>query len=280
MRESRKGYAGALVWIASIALGVVASAAMGAPDAGDGGQDAGALAKQAQNPIANLISLPFQNNTNFEWGPKERVQNVLNIQPVIPVQIADGWNLITRTILPIVSQPGVLPGQGRETGLGDTSFTAFLSPAGPGKLTWGIGPAVLLPTATDDRLGSDKWGLGPSLVVLTMPGNWVVGSLFSNVWSVGGSGDQDINLFTWQYFVNYNLPDGWYLTSAPINTANWEADQGSDVWTVPVGGGFGKIVHIGRLPVNLSIQGFYNAFRPESIGSWSTRLQVQLLFPR
>lgn len=278
---------GALVWIAAIAIGVAALVNPTRAYEGDGdgvieaGEDETAeLARAVQNPVANLISLPFQNNTNFEWGPDERVQNVLNIQPVLPFQIAEGWNLITRTILPIVSQPGVLPGQDRETGLGDTTFTAFLSPAASGKLLWGAGPIFLLPTATDDRLGSDKWGLGPSLVVLTMPGNWVIGSLFSNVWSVGGSGDRDVNLFTWQYFVNYNLPNGWYLASAPINTANWEADRGSDVWTVPVGGGFGKIVRIGRLPVNLSIQGFYNVVRPEVVGEWSGRFQVQLLFPK
>ena len=215
---------------ALLALVAFATAPAAAEEASDETAD---LAKAAQNPVANLISLPFQNNTNFEFGPREKTQNVLNIQPVLPFSLNQDWNLITRTILPISSQPSLFPGQDRETGLGDTTFTAFLSPVAPfkGKLTWGAGPVFLLPTATDDRLGADKWGLGPSLVVLTMPGNWVIGSLFSNVWSVGGSGDDDVNVFSWQYFVNYNLPDGWYLTSAPIMTANWEADRSSDTWT-------------------------------------------------
>ena len=229
----------------------IANAVVAGRDAtGDGviepGEDeAGELARATQNPVADLISLPFQNNTNFDFGPRDRVQNVLNIQPVLPFGITEDWNLITRTIVPISSQPSLFHGQDRETGLGDTTFTAFFSPKDSGKVTWGAGPVFLLPTASDDRLGADKWGLGPSLVVLTMPGNWVIGSLFSNVWSTGGSGDEDVNLFTWQYFVNYNLPNGWYLTSSPIITANWEADRGGDTWTFPIGGGFGKIIRLG-----------------------------------
>jgi hypothetical protein len=181
-----------------------------------------------------------------------------------------------------VSQPGLRRGQDRETGLGDTTFTAFLSPKAPFRgLIWGAGPVLLLPTATDDRLGADKWGLGPSLVLLAMPGNWVVGSLFSQVWSTGGSGNEDVSLLTWQPFVNYNLPDGWYLVSSPLINANWEADRSKDKWTVPIGGGFGRVFRIGSLaPMNMQIQGFYNAARPDPVGLWTLRLQLQLLFPR
>lgn len=255
------------------------------------------LAKAAQNPIANMISLPFQNNTNFDMGPLERTQNILNIQPVYPISLGDDWNLITRTILPLVSQPGltgfklvgdsiVIDPEGqieedRTFGLGDTTFTAFFSPKDSGKITWGVGPVVLLPTATDDAIGSDKWGLGASAVVLAMPGNWVVGSLFSNLWSVGGSGEQDINLFTWQYFINYNIPgsNGLYLTSAPIITANWEA--GSDNrWTVPLGGGVGKIFKIGKQPVNAQASAYYNVEKPEFGPDWQLRLQLQFMFPK
>jgi len=198
------------------------------------------LAKAAQNPVADLISLPLQNNTNFGIGPDDKTQNILNIQPVLPFTLNDNWNLITRTILPVISQPGLLPGQDRTNGLGDTTFAAFFSPKNSAKLIWGVGPVILIPTATDDALGSDKWGAGASAVFLAMPGKWVVGSLFSNVWSFAGSGSQDVNLFTWQYFVNYNMSNGWYLTSAPIITTNWKADS-SNRWTIPFGGGFGKI---------------------------------------
>ena len=237
------------------------------------------LAKATQNPVANLISLPFQNNTNFGVGPDDDTQNILNIQPVWPVSITDDWNVITRTIVPVVSQPGMRSGDDRTNGLGDTTFTAFLSPSKPGGIIWGIGPVFLLPTATDSALGSDKWGIGPSLVLISMQGPWVVGSLFSNVWSVGGSGDDDVNIFTWQPFINYNLPDSWYLTTSPLITANWEASSG-DEWTVPLGSGFGKIFRIGKQPVNGQVQAFYNVEKPEFGADWTLRAQLQFLFPK
>ena len=237
------------------------------------------LAKAAQNPIASLISLPFQNNTHFNFGPQEKTQNILNIQPVWPFSINEKWNLITRTIVPLISQPETIPGTERTFGLGDTTFTGFFSPRDSGKLIWGAGPTIVLPTATDDLLGSDNWAAGPSLVALTMPGNWVIGSLFSNVWSFAGSGEQDVNLFTWQYFINYNLPEGWYLSSAPIITANWEANSGNK-WTVPFGGGFGKIFRIGNQPMNAQVQAFYNVKKPEFGADWTLRFQLQFLFPK
>ncbi len=235
------------------------------------------LARAAQNPVASMISLPFQNNTDFNFGPKNKTLTTTNIQPVIPFELNDEWNVITRTIVPIVSQPEILPGQDRETGLGDTTFTVFLSPKDSGKWIWGAGPVVLIPTNSDDRLGADEWGAGASAVVLTMQGPWVVGSLFSNVWDIDG--DNDINFFTWQYFVNYNMDDGWYLTSSPVITANWEADSG-DKWTVPVGGGFGKIFRIGEQPMNAQFQYFYNVEKPDLVGDWSIRMQLQFMFPK
>jgi len=246
---------------------------------GDGKVDEADLAKAAQNPIANMISLPFQNNTNFNFGPEEKTQNILNIQPVYPVSINDEWNMITRSILPVVSQPQLSADDDRTNGLGDATVTAFLSPRNSGEWIWGLGPVLLLPTATNDDLGVDKWGLGPSAVFLTMQGPWVVGSLFSNIWSVGGSGDEDVNLFTWQYFVNYNLPEGWYLVTSPVITANWEASS-SDTWTVPVGGGLGKIFRIGEQPMNAQLQAFYNVEKPDYGADWQLRLQLQFLFPK
>lgn len=238
------------------------------------------LAKQAQNPVADLISLPFQNNTNFGLGPDNRTQNILNIQPVWPFKLNDDWNLITRTILPVTSQP--LPNGDRENGLGDTTLTAFFSPRDSGKWIWGAGPVILIPTSTDDSLGLGEWGGGLSAVFLTMPGNWVVGSLFSNVWANSDeSGRDDINLFSLQYFVNYNIPNGngLYLVSAPIITANWEADS-DDRWTIPFGGGVGKIFKVGRQPVNAQLAAYYNVEKPKFGPDWQLRVQIQLLFPK
>ncbi len=237
------------------------------------------LAKATQNPLASMISLPFQNNTNFGIGPDDDTQNILNIQPVWPFSLSEDWNFITRTIIPVISQPGVAPGESRTNGLGDVTFTGWVSPKNSGKWIWGVGGALVLPTATDDALGNDKWSVGPSVVVLTMPGKWVIGSLISNVWSVGGSGDQDVNFFTWQYFINYNMDNGWYLTSAPIITANWEADS-NNTWTVPFGGGVGKIFRIGKQPLNAQVSAYYNVEKPASGADWQLRLQLQMLFPK
>lgn len=244
-------------------------------------QSQGDLAKAAQNPVADLISLPLQNNTNFNFGPQEETQNILNVQPVWPFSISEDWNLITRTIVPVMSQPGLAPGQDRTNGIGDTTFSAFLSPKKSGKLIWGAGPVVLLPTSTDDALGVGEWGAGLSAVFLGMPGHWVVGSLFSNVWSGTNDDGDKVNLFTWQYFVNYNIPggNGLYLASAPIITANWEAESGNR-WTVPFGGGVGKIFKIGKQPLNGQVSAYYNVEKPEFGADWQLRLQLQFLFPK
>ncbi len=244
----------------------------------DLGETAGDLAKKTQNPVADLISVPLQNNFLFNVGHKRKTAYVLNIQPVIPVHLNEDWNLITRTILPVIDQPEIVPGFGDESGLGDLDFTAFLSPAKPGSWIFGLGPTISLPTATDDALGSDRWGLGPSAVALTMDGPWVYGALIKNQWDVGGDGDRKkINRGLLQPFVNYNMAGGWYLVSSPIITANWRVDQ-SDRWTVPMGGGFGRLFRIGEQPVNAQIQAFYNVLHADLGGNWSLRLQIQFLF--
>lgn len=240
------------------------------------------LAKLAQNPVANLISVPFQNNTNFNVGPQNGTQNILNIQPVIPVHLNKDWNLITRTIVPVISQPAFTPTQDRENGLGDIQFTGFLSPASAEGTIWGVGPIVQLPTNSNDRLGNDRWGLGASAVILRLEKGspWVYGFLVNNVWSVGSSGsDPSYSNFLLQPFLNYNFPGGFYLTSAPIITAAWKADSGQR-WTVPLGGGIGKIFHFGRLPVNMQLAAYGNVVKPDNGADWQLRFQVQFMFPK
>jgi hypothetical protein len=237
------------------------------------------LAKQAQNPIANLISVPFQNNINFGLGPHDRTQNLLLIQPVIPIHLTDGLNLITRTIAPVLYQPEVESNSGGEFGLGDINESLFFSPSKPSKILWGVGPIVQFPTATDDTLGTGKWEAGPTAVALTMPGHWVMGVLVNNLWSFAGDNDRkDVNLFTLQYFVNYNFSHGWYLTSSPVNNANWKADN-NNRWTIPFGGGGGKIFHVGKQALNFQTQAFYNAERPAGAADWTLRIQLVFLFP-
>lgn len=251
------------------------------PHAGGGAsaQSQEELAKAAQNPVAKLISVPFQNNFNFGVGPEQVTQYVLNVQPVIPITLNEDWNLITRTIVPIISQPSPAPGISPASGLGDINPTVFLSPAKSGKLIWGVGPTLTIPTATDSLLGNGMWTAGPAVVALTMQGPWVVGALANQQWSFAGWGDDDVSALLIQPFINYNLPNGWYLTSAPILTANWEAEAG-DKWTIPIGGGVGKIQRFGKLPLNLQLQAFYNVETPEYGPDWQLRVQVQFLFPK
>ena len=236
------------------------------------------LAKMAQNPVANLISIPLQWNLGFKAGPYSTYQSTLNIQPVVPFTINEDWNLITRTILPIESWPAARS-DSHVAGNGDTTFTAFLSPGKPGKFIWGVGPAFLLPTASAPGLGSGKWGVGPSVVGLYMGKEIVAGALVSNIWSFAGWGHNNINSMTFQPFFNYNFSHGWYLTTSPIMTANWTAAP-QNVYTIPLGGGFGKIIHLGKLPVNLSAQAFINADEPKFGGDWSLRFQCQILLPK
>ena len=239
------------------------------------------LAKAAQNPIANMISLPLQNNTTLNAGPQKQTLNVLNIQPVIPVKINDEWNLITRTILPIISQPGFVPGQDRVNGIGDIQVELFASPAQPGKLVWGAGPILQLPTNSNEALGTKKWGIGPAVVLLTSEGHWLYGMVANNVWSFAGPGDAaPINQMLVQPFINYNFKEGWYETTSPDITANWKATN-NNRWTVPLGGGFGKIFKIGDQAVNGQVQAFYNVVSPDNVGgNWTIRVQLQLLFPK
>lgn len=240
------------------------------------------LAKLAQNPVGNLISLPFQNNTNLNFGPEKGTQNILNIQPVVPISISSEWNIITRTILPLIWNPSLGPDIPGKDGTGDIVFTAFLSPARPGHWIWGAGPVVQVPTNSNAQLGNKNWGLGPSFVVLHLEHGdpWVYGVLVNNIWSLSSNkqgGSYNNGLI--QPFINYNFKEGFYLTSSPILTVDWKADSGQR-WTVPIGGGVGKIFHFGRLPVNTQLSGYYNVVRPDFGANWQIRAQVQLMFPK
>jgi len=237
------------------------------------------LAKKTQNPVADLISLPFQSNFYLNSGAKDATVYVLNVQPVIPITLTKDWNLLTRTIMPIINLPSLFPHAGSAFGMGDINPTLFLSPKEPGDFIWGVGPTFTLPTATDRLLGAGKYSLGPAAVALTMQGHWVVGALVNNQWSVAGWGHKDVNSMLIQPFINYNFEHGWYATSSPIITGNWTA-RASDQWTVPVGGGVGKLFKIGPLPMNTQLQGFYNADRPKNAEQWQLRFQVQVLLPK
>jgi hypothetical protein len=238
------------------------------------------IAKQAQNPIARLISVPLENDFNPNTGPNKEDSYVLQMKPVVPLSLSKDWNLITRTIIPVIQMPDPALGVNGASGLGDISLSLFLSPAKVGHLIWGAGPIVSFPTATDNILGSGKLSVGPTVVGLQSQGHWLYGALVYNIFSAGGPrGRSDVNQMLMQPFVNYNLRRKWYLTTSPYVTANWEKAR-NQRWTVPVGGGVGKIIRVGKQPLNIYGQIFRNVERPEGTTDWSARFQVQLLFPK
>jgi hypothetical protein len=286
------------ILLAGLFLCAFAMSAQGAPKAQGPAAPAGSatetndLAKATQNPVASLISVPLQNNSNFGVGTYNRTQDVFNIQPVVPKPLGKNWTLITRVIQPIVWQPYTTQNAGGQMGFGDMNPTFFLSPSHPGKLIWGAGPTMVFPTATSTVLGQGKLSFGPSVVALVQPGHWTLGFLVNNVWSVAGSSHRpSVNQMTLQYFVTYNLKKGWNINTGPIVTANWnnkaagDAADGNDTtsggrWTIPFGGGVGRIMRMGYQPVNISANFYGNAIHPLGASSWGMRLQLALLFPQ
>jgi hypothetical protein len=238
-----------------------------------------ALAKAVQNPLASLVSLPFQANYNNGVGEYDRTFFNLNIQPVVPFHPNENWNVITRTIIPVNSVP--IGETDSVFGIGDTSLSVFLSPAKASSLTWGVGPAINLPSASNpELLGSGKLSLGPTGVVFYGVGKWTMGVVSSNVWSIGGDSDrEDVNFFFAQWFVNFNFGGGWALGSAPILTANWKADPGNK-WVIPWGLQVSKVSHVGATPINVIIGYYKNSKHPEGGADNQVRVQVNLLYPQ
>jgi hypothetical protein len=233
------------------------------------------LTKAAQNPLADMISIPFRNDTYFNLGPNhDRTGNNLNLQPVIPLF---NGKVITRTIAPFIWIPDYTQESGSNFGFGDILFSAFYATRSE-NLTWGIGSILSIPTG-DDLHGSGKWGIGPSAVAIAQPGKWVLGGVISNLWSFAGDENRaDVNTFSFQPLINYNFPD-FFLTYSPVITANWKADSDNQ-WTVPLGLGAGKLFKLGGLlPVVVSVSYYNNVVKPEYFADWTLSSMVIILLP-
>ena len=242
-----------------------------------GGGDATELAKASQNPVGDLVSLPFQFNFNTGGGLEDRTFFNLNFQPVMPIKITPDMNLIARTIVPVVSIPA--PAGLRFSGVADIQQQLFFTPSSPGKVIWGVGPAFSMPTATADAVKTGTWAGGLDAVVLSMHGPWVVGALLSQFWPMTDEGGEPkTNQFVFQWFVNYNFGEGWALATAPLNTANWDADEGQQ-WTVPLGIGISKTTAFNGRPMTLGVQYYYNVERPDNVAATQLRFVVSLLYP-
>jgi hypothetical protein len=236
------------------------------------------LAKLKQNPVSGLRQVVLVSNINPNTPVSGKTQANYSLQPVWPVSLNDDYRLITYTILPVIHQPTGAPDGSSITGMGDTLINLFVAPKTPGAFVWGLGPAIMLPTRSDPALGSNRLGLGPAVVLFYAKDAWSAGVVLQNVWTQGGSGSNKVNAMGAQYVFNYNLDKGWFIYSNATITSNWTADS-HDRWTVPVGGGFGRVFNIGKQSVSASAQAFYNVDTPTNGPKWTGSFQFAFLFP-
>ncbi|MFC7336464.1 transporter [Haloferula chungangensis] len=235
------------------------------------------LAKKLANPVAAMISAPVQGNVDFGVGPGDGTRSVTNIQPVVPFELSEHWNLISRTVLPVIDQDGIdLLDSTDAFGLGDTLQTFFFSPKDPNPFIWGIGPAIYLPTATDSRLGLDKWGAGPSLVALKQCDGWTYGVLANHLWDFAGNGSQSLNSTFIQPFLNYTTKSATSFILNSESTYDWQTSE----WTVPVNFMVAQMVKFGDQPVQFFGGARYYLDKPANGPEWGLRLGFTFLFPK
>jgi len=236
------------------------------------------LAQKLANPISDLISLPIQSNIDFGVGPGDGTIWKTNVQPVIPISINEDWNLISRTILPIIDQDGLAAsGDALDVfGLGDTTQSFFFSPKA-GSPIWGVGPVFLIPTATDELLGTEKFGIGPTAVVLKQDGSWTYGALANHLWDVAGDSNRDsVNATLLQPFVSYILPSQTTFTLNTESTYDWENEQ----WTVPINFQVSQLFKVGGHPLQAFVGARYYAEGPDNGPEWGIRFGITFLFPK
>lgn len=271
---------------ASLLLSVAVSAALvalpvSAQEGGDGtGGGQADLAQELTNPVADLVTVPIQMNLDRNIGPVDdgwKLQT--NIQPVYPFELSPSWNLITRTIMPVIWQDEIVPEAGSQFGLGDITVSLFASPKKPSNgVIWGVGPILYLRTATDELLGAEKWGIGPTAIALTMSGRWTMGALANHVWSFAGSSHRDdINSSFVQPFVAYTWPSAWTVSVQSETSYNWETKD----WSVPINIAAAKLVMLGRLPVSVQAGvGRWLTTPASGPDGWRFRLQANFVLPK
>ncbi len=235
---------------------------------------------QSQNPLADLLKCPLVNQFNQGAGYKDGTEYTLALNPSMPSKISDQWILINRLHIPFIYQPGLTSGQSDAHGLGDIQYESFYGPIGDRIFHWGIGPMIEIPSAFNNALGSRKWSAGLGGIGTVIKGPFVVGLRTNHLRSFAGGGNYpDIDLTTLEYFAYWNIGRGWSLGTSPINTANWEATS-DEIWTVPVGGGIGKVIMNGRMPINFKLEAYHYIEQPATGAEWALLFEIQFLLPK
>jgi hypothetical protein len=273
MRRGSRSYG---AWFAVLATVFVPSRVHAEDKPEGGSDDSASVGAKLQNPIADIVSVPVQNNFNFGIGPQNKAGYILNIQPVVPIPLGTRWKVISRSILPVMDQPDTSSGGVHKFGLGDWTQSFFFSPVSDDGFTWGIGPAFLIPTATSESLGSGKWGVGPTAVALYAHSGITLGILTNQIWSfAGGKSRSTVSSTLLQPFAAYTFKIALTINLQTETSYDWIANQ----WTVPLQFGLSQVIQFGKLPVSIGVLGRVWLTGPASAPEWGIRVPITFVLP-
>jgi hypothetical protein len=236
------------------------------------------LTKKLSNPVSSLTSVPLQFNYDCCFGPDDGDRTTLNIQPVVPISLGPDWNMIVRTIVPVIHQERTSPEADGASGFGDTVQSFFFSPKAQGDLIWAAGPVFQWPIGRSE-LGAERWGAGPTALVLRQSNGWTASLLANHIWSYAEHGDAQgpgISQTLVQPGLSWTSPRHTTLQVNSEATYNWK----TRAWTIPVNLQVSQLTAIGRQRVQFTGGVRVYAAREDEGPAWGLRFVTTFLFPR